>query len=195
MAAITRASMHVPAQPAARELVATPATAGADRPVAGEARAGIGAGTVAASLAVGGAGLAASLGGAAVGARAGAAGLGRGLGIAFGVAALAGAGYLLVRGAGNGSTEYMVSFREQPDLSDVAPEDVYATLRDHHERNAPPVERELTLLQQEEKVRAFSGIVGANGFVVDVVDRHRDEVEARLSAVQEVGGVAAAPLS
>lgn len=156
---------------------------------------GIGVGTAAASLALAGAGVASTFGGGVVGGRLGAAGVGRGVGLAMGVAAIAGAGYLLLRGSGNATTEYVVGFRQQPDLSGVAPGEVYATLREHHQRNAPAVERELVALKDEGRVRGYSGIVGANGFVVDVVNRHRGEVEQRLAAVQEVGSVEAAPLA
>jgi hypothetical protein len=147
-----------------------------------------------AALVLGGAGIAAGLGGGAVGARLGAAGIGRGLGIALGVGAVAGAGFLLWRSSQNRSQEYLVHFSSEPDLTGVPPERVYETLRAHHERNAPAVERELTTLQSEGKVRSWSGIIGSNGFVVDVVNRHKDEVDRRLSAVTGVGDVVPAGL-
>jgi hypothetical protein len=146
-------------------------------------------------LALGGAGIASTLAGGPLGARLGATGIGKGLGIALGIGAIAGAAFLLHRSSQNATTEYQLTFAAEPDLAGVAPGDVYATLRAHHERNAPGVERELAALLSEEKVRSYSGIIGANGFVVDVVNRHRDEVEQRLAAIQEVGDVVAAPLS
>lgn len=146
-------------------------------------------------LALGSAGVAATLGGGSMGARLGAAGIGRGVGIAIGIGAIAGAAYLIHRSTQNSSTEYQLTFASEPNLAGVAPGDVYATLRAHHERNAPAVERELAALLSEEKVRSYSGIIGANGFVVDVVNRHRDEVEQRLAAITAVGDVIAAPLS
>ncbi len=146
-------------------------------------------------LALGGAGIATALGGGSLGARFGAAGIGKGLGIALGIGAVAGAAFLLHRSTQNASTEYQLTFASEPDLTGVAPGDVYATLRAHHERNAPAVERELATLLSEEKVRSYSGIIGANGFVIDVVNRHRDEVEQRLAAITEVGDVVAAPLA
>jgi hypothetical protein len=146
------------------------------------------------SATLGGVGIAALLGGGPVGARLGAAGIGKGIGIAVGVAALAGAGFLLHQSRQNASTEYQLTFAEQPDLSGVAPGDVYATLRAHHERNAPAIERELGALVDEGKVRSFSGIIGANGFVIDVVNRHREEVEQRLDAIAQVGDLVASPL-
>lgn len=146
-------------------------------------------------LALGGVGIAATLGGGPLGARLGAAGIGRGIGIALGIGAVAGAAFLLHRSAQNATTEYQLTFASEPDLVGVAPGDVYATLRAHHERNAPAVERELAALLSEEKVRSYSGIIGANGFVVDVVNRHREAVQQRLDAISEVGDVVAAPLS
>lgn len=146
-------------------------------------------------LALGGAGVVAAMRGGTVGAQLGAAGLGKGLGIALGIGAVAGAAFLLHRSAQNATTEYQLTFASEPDLSGVAPGDVYATLRAHHERNAPAIERELATLLSEEKVRSYSGIIGANGFVIDVVNRHRDEVEQRLASITEVGDVVAAPLS
>lgn len=146
-------------------------------------------------LALGGAGIAATLGGGSMGARLGAAGIGKGIGIALGIGEIAGAAFLLHRSTQNASTEYQLTFASEPNLSGVAPGDVYATLRAHHERNAPAVERELATLLSEEKVRSYSGIIGANGFVVDVVNRHREEVEGRLAAITEVGDLVAAPLS
>ncbi len=149
---------------------------------------------LAGGLALGTAGVAAMTGGGAAGARLGSAGLGKGIGIALGIGALAGAAFLIHRSQQNATTEYQLTFRDQPDLAGVAPGDVYATLRAHHERNAPAIERELASLLAEEKVRSYSGIIGANGFVIDVVNRHREEVEARLGAIAEVGGMTASPL-
>lgn len=145
-------------------------------------------------LALGGGGVAAVLGGGSMGARLGAAGIGRGIGIALGIGAVAGAAFLLYRSTQNASTEHQLTFAFEPDLSGVAPGNVYATLRAHHERYAPAVERELVALLAEGKVRSYSGIIGANGFVVDVVNRHREEVDQRLSAVAGVGDVVPARL-
>ncbi len=145
-------------------------------------------------LALGGAGIAAAYGSRQLGARLGAAGIGTGVGIALGVGAIAGAAFLMYRSSQNASSEYQLTFAQEPDLSGVAPGDVYATLRAHHERHAPAVERELATLLSEEKVRSYSGIIGANGFVIDVVRRHRDEVDERLSAVAGVGDVVPASL-
>lgn len=145
-------------------------------------------------LALGGVGIAVAYGSRQVGARLGAAGLGTGVGIALGIGAIAGAAFLIHRSSQNATSEYQLTFAEDPDLDGVAPGDVYATLRVHHERLAPPVERELDQLVLEEKVRSYSGIIGANGFVVDVVNRHRDEVDQRLSAVSGVGDVVPAGL-
>jgi hypothetical protein len=156
---------------------------------------GGGAGELAGGLALGVGGIAAALGGGALGARLGAAGIGRGLGIALGIGAVAGAGYLIWRGVQNQSQEYLVHFSSEADLTGVPPERVYETLRAHHERNAPAVERELDVLRDEGKVRSWSGIVGSNGFVVDVVKRHGAEVERRLEALTEVGEVGASDLS
>ena len=147
-----------------------------------------------AGLALGGGGIASILAGKGVGARIGAAGIGRGVGIALGIGALAGAAFLLHRSQQNATTEYLVNFATEPDLDGVAPGDVYATLRAHHERYAPAVERELGTMLDEGKVRSFSGIIGANGFVVDVVNRHRDEVQQRLAALSDVGGISEAEL-
>jgi hypothetical protein len=146
------------------------------------------------ALALGGAGIAAALGGGALGARVGAASVGRGVGIALGVGAVAGAGFLLWRSAQNRSDEYLVHFSSEADLTGVPPSEVYATLRAHHEANAPAVQRVLDALVSEGKVRSYSGVIGSNGFVVDVVHRHADEVERRLSAVPQVGDVQAADL-
>ncbi len=155
-------------------------------------RTGAGARTtrdVLAGLALGTGGVASILAGRGVGARLGAAGIGRGLGIALGVGALAGAALLLQRAHANATTEYVVNFASEPDLDGVAPGDVYWALRAHHEQHAPAVERELAALLSEEKVRSYSGVIGSNGFVVEAVNRHRDEVEQRLAALDEVGGV------
>lgn len=110
-------------------------------------------------------------------------------------AAVVGAGLLVHHAMGSRVEEYLVHFADQPDLDGVPPGEVYAALRAHHERHAPAVERELHRLQDEGKVGKFSGIVGANGFVVEVVRRHRDEVSERLATVPAVGDVVAAPMS
>jgi hypothetical protein len=145
-------------------------------------------------LALGGAGIAAAYGSRQMGARLGATGIGTGIGIAVGIGAIAGAAFLLHRSSQNATSEYQLTFAEDPKLDGVAPGDVYATLRAHHERLAPPVERELEQLVSEEKVRGYSGIIGANGFVIDVVNRYRDEVDQRLTAVSGVGDVVPAGL-
>jgi hypothetical protein len=158
-----------------------------------EGRAGMPALAGAAALA--GAGTASVLGSTSLGPRFGVTGIGRAVGIALGIGALAGAALLLHRGMQQGTTEYVVNFRQSPDLNGVAPGDVYATLRAHHERHAPAVERELAVLMDEGKVRSYSGIIGSNGFVVEVVNRHRGEVEQRLGAIEAVGAVDAAPMN
>lgn len=140
-------------------------------------------------------GVASIAGGRSLASKLGATGAGRWIGAALGIGALAGAAYLLTRGATGGTTEYMVPFSRQPDLDGVPPGEVYATLRAHHERMAPSVERELAALLDEGKVRSYSGIIGANGFVVDVVNRHRQEVEERLESLAAVGDVERASLT
>ena len=150
-------------------------------------------GALVGGLALGAAGLTGTVGGGAAH-LAGRRGIGLPVAIALGAAALIGGGILLARSAGERTTEYLVHFRSQPDLEGVAPDQVYWTLRAHHEANAPAVERELATLLEEEKVRSFSGIIGSNGFVVDVVNRHRDEVEQRLAAVETVGEIVAATM-
>lgn len=153
-----------------------------------------GAASLLAGATLGAGGIAAIAGSGSIASRIGVSGAGKWLGVALGVGALAGAALLIARGAGASSTEHMVPFRHEPDLDGVAPGDVYATLRAHHERYAPAVERELATLLDEGKVRSYSGIIGANGFVADVVNRHRVEVEQRLEALDSVGDVQEAAL-
>ncbi|MCB0877972.1 MAG: hypothetical protein KDC46_03215 [Thermoleophilia bacterium] len=137
---------------------------------------GLGAGAIAASAA-------------GLGARINMGGIGKGIGIALGIGALVGAGLLINRSQQNRSIDYVVHFNQQPDLEGVPPGEVYAKLREHHERLAPAVERELSTMLDEGKVRSYSGVIGANGFVVEVVNRYKDEVEQRLGAIDVVGDV------
>lgn len=129
-----------------------------------------------------------------IGARLGSRGIGTGIGIAVGVAAILGAGLLMHRSTQNRPEEFVVHFATQPELEGVAPGDVYATLRAHHERHAPAIEAELEQLVTEGKVTSWSGVIGSNGFVVEAPHRHRAEVDARLRAHAEVGEIVESPL-
>jgi hypothetical protein len=113
----------------------------------------------------------------------------------LGIGAVAGVSALLASCAGGGKGhEYVVHFATEPDLTGVPEGEVYNVLRAHHERYAPAVEAELSALKTEGKVTSYSGIIGSNGFVVNIARGHDDEVKQRLAAISAVGDIESADL-